>query len=100
MTAPSADIGPDGSTPALSHQHYVDLVVGVVADRGPVGRSDIAEVLEGQLPADLTDEQKRVKGQNLIQEARKSGRIVNRGSRRRPAWVSSRPSATAGDVHK
>ena len=100
VTAPSADIGPDGSTPALSHQHYVDLVVGVVADRGPVGRSDIAEVLEDQLPTDLTDEQKRIKVQNLIQEARKSGRIVNRGSRRRPAWVSSRPSATAGEVHK
>ena len=57
-----------GNSACLSDQPKGYLVVGVVANRGPVGR--------------------------------KSGRIVNRGSRRRPAWVSSRPSATAGDVHK
>ena len=97
VTAPSAGIGIDGSTPDLGHQHYVDLVVSVVADQGPVGRSEIDEILLGQLPANLTDDQKRIKVQNLIQEARKSGRIVNQGSRGRPAWVSKR---NRGEPHK
>ena len=50
-----------------------------------------------RVPANLTDEQRRIKVQNLIQEAWKSGRIVNQGSRGHPAWVSKR---NRGDSHK
>ena len=82
-------------TRRFNHQYYVDLVISVVVKKGPVGRKEIDEVLMRELPADLTDEQKRIKIQNLIQEARKSGRIVNRGSRGRPAWVSG-PSESGG----
>lgn len=87
VTAPSADIGLDGSTLALTYQHYVDLVVSIVVDRGPVGRLEIEEVLLPELPDELTEGQKRTRVRNLIQKARHEGRIVNVGSRTRPAWV-------------
>ena len=45
VTAPSAGIiSIDGPTPGLGHQHYVDLVVSVVVERGPVGRAAIEKV--------------------------------------------------------
>lgn len=94
VTAPSAMLTPKRLS---NHQYYVDLVVSVVVKKGPVGRKEIDEVLMRELPADLTDEQKRIKIQNLIQEARKSGRIVNRGSRSRPVWVSG-PSPEDGGL--
>lgn len=93
VTAPSVE----GTRSGLSHQHYVDMVVGVVVEHGPVGRAEINEVLMPELPTELTDDQKRIKVQNLIQEARKSGRIVNRGSRHRPVWVSGRSGRTGED---
>ena len=86
-TAPSAGISIDGPTPDLGHQHYVDLVVSVVVERGPVGRAAIEKVLLPELPEELTDEQKRTRVRNLLQKARQEGRIVNTGSRTRPAWM-------------
>lgn len=94
VTAPSATVTPKR---LVNYQYYVDLVVSVVVKKGPVGRKEIDEVLMRELPADLTDEQKQIKVQNLIQAARKSGRIVNRGSRGRPAWVSG-PSPEGGGL--
>ena len=85
VTAPSVNF--DGSPPDLGHQHYVDLVVGVVVEKGPVGRKEIEEVLLPELPDELTDDQKRTKVRNLLQDARRAGRIFNAGSRARPAWV-------------
>ena len=35
----------------------------------------------------LTPEQKRRKVHNLLQELRRSGRIVNQGTRSHPKWV-------------
>ena len=93
VTAPS----PESTRSALSRQQYVDLIVSVVVNRGPVGRAEIDEVLVPELPADLTDDQKRIKVQNLIQEARKSGRITNSGSRRHPLWVSGRTKHNGGE---
>ena len=62
---------------------------------GPVGRAESNEVLVPDCP--LTDDQKRTKVQDLIQEARKSGRIVDRGSgsgRRGSADATARTGGT------
>ncbi len=40
------------------------------------------------LPVRFTFEQKRCKVHNLLQERRGSGRIVNRGARSHPEWIS------------
>ncbi len=94
VTAPN----PEGTQSALTHQHYVDMVVGVVVEHGPVGRSEIEEVLLPELPNELTDEQKRTRVRNLLQMARQAGRIVNAGSRSRPAWVHAGRSQTTDAV--
>ena len=94
VTAPN----PEGTQAALTHQHYVDMVVGVVVEHGPVGRSEIEEILLRELPGELTDEQKRTRVRNLLQMARQAGRIVNAGSRSRPAWVHAGRNQTADAV--
>ena len=68
--------------------YYMGLIIALVHEHGPVARREIDQALMPKLPDRLTDEQKRTKIHNLVQEIRRSGRIVNRGSRTRPAWVS------------
>lgn len=69
-------------------QYYLDLILALVREHGPVARSDVNEVLVSKLPDRLTDEQKRRKVHNLLQELRRTGRIVNRGTRSHPEWFS------------
>lgn len=68
-------------------QYYLDLILKLVKVHGPVGRRDLDELLIPKLPERLTDEQKRSKVQNLVQELRRSGRIENRGTRGEPRWM-------------
>lgn len=68
-------------------QYYLDLILALVREHGPVGRKEVDEVLVPKLPDRLTDEQKRRKVHNLMQGLRLSGRIVNRGTRSLPEWV-------------
>jgi ATP-dependent DNA helicase RecG len=65
-------------------QYYLDLILKLVKVHGPVGRKDLDELLIPKLPERLTDEQKRSKVQNLVQELRRRGRIENRGTRGEP----------------
>lgn len=69
-------------------QYYVDLILAVVREHGPVGRQEVNEVLVPKLPDRLSSEQKVRKVQNLLQEIRRSGRIANEGSRSKPMWVA------------
>ncbi|MCA8977988.1 MAG: putative DNA binding domain-containing protein [Planctomycetes bacterium] len=69
-------------------QYYLDLVMELVRTHGPVGRKEIDDVLIPKLPDRLTDEQKRVRVRNLVQELRRGGQIENRGTRGEPKWVS------------
>lgn len=67
-------------------QYYLDLILALVAEHGPVERRDVDQVLVSKLPDRLTLDQKRRKVRNLLQELRRAGRIANLGSRSRPRW--------------
>jgi ATP-dependent DNA helicase RecG len=71
----------------FNKQYYLDLIVSLVGEHGPVGRKEVDEVVVPKLPDLLTDEQKRRKVHNLLQELHRLKRIANRGTRARPAWV-------------
>jgi len=76
----------------FDQQYYVDLILALVREHGPVGRKEIDQLLLPQLPDRLTDEQKSRKINNLLQELRRSGRIHNRGTRQKLAWVPATPN--------
>ena len=67
-------------------QYYLDLILALVMEHGPVERRDVDEVLVPKLPDRFTPDQKRRKVRNLLQELRRAGKIVNLGSRSRPRW--------------
>jgi ATP-dependent DNA helicase RecG len=68
-------------------QYYLDLILALVREHGPVGRKDVDEALVSKLPDRLSAEQKRRKVHNLLQGLRRSGSIVNQGTRSHPKWV-------------
>ncbi len=65
-----------------------------MSEHGPVERKDVNQALVPKLPDRLSQEQKIRKVNNLLQELRRAGRIVNRGSRAQPKWV---PAETDSD---
>lgn len=71
----------------FDQQYYLDLLLALVSEHGPVGREDVDQLLLVKLPDRLTDVQKRKKINNLLQKLRLAGQIENQGSRPRPAWV-------------
>lgn len=75
-------------------QYYLDLILALVREHGPVDRGEVDQALVPKLPDRLTHQQKRRKVSNLLQELRRSGEIVNRGSRAWPEWV---PTETKPD---
>ena len=66
--------------------YYLDLILALVREHGTVGRSEVNDALVSKLPDRLGPEQKRRKVHNLLQELRRSGQIVNDGTRSRPRW--------------
>jgi len=68
-------------------KYYLDLILALIREHGPVGRKDVDDALLVKLPDRLTREQKFRKVNNLLQELRRSGRIKNRSSRAKPEWV-------------
>ena len=71
----------------FDRQYYRDLILEIVCEYGPVSRRDIDEALLPKLPDRFNFEQKRIRVHNLLQELRRSGNIVNQGTRRKPAWI-------------
>ncbi|MBM4118070.1 transcriptional regulator, partial [bacterium] len=67
-------------------QYYLDLILALVREHGPVTRKDVDQLLMPKLPDRLTPEQKRHRIHNLMQELRRAGKIDNLGSRGQPAW--------------
>lgn len=68
-------------------QYYLDLILALAREHGPVRRADVNQLLLPKLPDRLTEEQKRRRVNNLLQELRRSRRIHNRGTRAQPEWV-------------
>jgi len=73
-------------------QYYLDLILALVREHQPVDRKDVDQLLLPKLPDRLTEEQKRRKIHNLLQELRRAGRIDNRGTRAQPAWYAQEAS--------
>ncbi|MHB1344046.1 MAG: RNA-binding domain-containing protein [Thermoleophilia bacterium] len=73
-------------------QYYLDLILALVHEHQPVDRKAVDQVLLTKLPDRLSQEQKLRKVHNLLQELRRSGVIVNRGSRSKPQWVAVEPT--------
>lgn len=71
----------------FDNRYYLDLILELVEAHGPVSRNWINDVLMPKLPDRLSEEQKYIKINNLIQELRRSGRIVNLGGTRNSSWV-------------
>ena len=71
----------------------MDLVLALVREHGPVDRKEIDQALMSKLPDRLTDSQKRLRITNLLQDLRRSGKIVNRDTRSQPAWMPEGSSA-------
>jgi ATP-dependent DNA helicase RecG len=72
----------------FNKQYYLDLILALLREHGPVGRTAVDDVLLSKLPDRLTSKQKQRKVHNLLQELRRSGSIVNRGTRSHPEWMA------------
>ena len=72
----------------FDNRYYRDLILELIREHGPVSRKDIDKVLLEKLPDRLNLEQKRNKVHNLLQDLRLAAKIVNQGTRNRPAWIS------------
>ena len=77
-------------------QYYLDLILALVREHGPVTRKDVDQLLVPKLPDRLTEQQKLRKVNNLLQELRRAGRIENRGPRAKPEWVLTGPDTHEG----
>lgn len=71
----------------FDNRYYMDLILELVRTHGPVSRKDIDDLLLTKLPDRLTFQQKQTRIQYLLQTLRRSGNIVNQGTRARPAWI-------------
>jgi ATP-dependent DNA helicase RecG len=70
----------------LTKKYYLDLILTLVREHGPVSRVDIDVLLIDKLPEVLTRSQKKHKVHNLLSELSREGRIRNVGTRARPRW--------------
>jgi ATP-dependent DNA helicase RecG len=76
----------------FDRKYYVDLLLELVRQHGPVSRKDVDQLLLSKLPDRMSDAQKQAKVHNLLQELRRDGRIANEGSRAKPRWVIAAPT--------
>jgi len=70
----------------LTRKYYLELIEELIREHQPIPRSEIDRLLMDKLPEVLTEEQKKTRIHSLLDQLSKHGRIVNRGSRARPAW--------------
>ncbi|HNV72566.1 MAG TPA: ATP-binding protein, partial [Candidatus Ozemobacteraceae bacterium] len=70
----------------LDKQYYLDMILALVKEHGPVTREDIDQLLSDKLPDILTPQQKAKKVHNLLCELSRKKQIVNKGSRRISQW--------------
>lgn len=67
-------------------QYYLDLILALVREHGPVSRRDVDDAIVPKLPDRYSTQQKRTKVHNLLGELVRNGRIRNAGSRSSPKW--------------
>jgi ATP-dependent DNA helicase RecG len=71
----------------LDKQYYLDLILKLIRQHGPVARQEVDALLLPKLPERLTEEQKQAKVHNLLQELRRAGRIERQGPRAAARWI-------------
>jgi ATP-dependent DNA helicase RecG len=71
----------------FDNRYYLDLILALVREHGPVTRKDVNDALLAKLPDRLTVVQKRMKVRNLLHVLSKAGQIRNAGNRAAPQWV-------------
>lgn len=70
----------------FDNRYYLDLLLALIQEHGPVSRAEIDHLLLGKLPEVLTDNQKGNKIHNLLSLLRRNGAVRNTGTRTRPKW--------------
>jgi ATP-dependent DNA helicase RecG len=70
-------------------QYYLDLILQLVQEHGPVARKEVDALLLPKLPERLSEGQKLRKVQNLMQELRRAGRIERTGTLEGAQWILS-----------
>jgi ATP-dependent DNA helicase RecG len=68
-------------------KYYLDLIVALVDEHGPVSREKIDEMLIAKLPEVLTEKQKKSKVHNLLTELSRKEVITNIGTRGQSQWT-------------
>ena len=71
----------------LDRKYYIDLILELIRQHGPVPREEINKLLFDKLPEVLSVQQRDALVHNLLTALRKSEKIFNKGSRRCPQWV-------------
>lgn len=66
--------------------YYLDLIEALIREHQPISRPDIDALLMDKLPEILSDEQKKNKIHNLLNELSTQGRAENRGGTNKSAW--------------
>ena len=70
----------------LNKQHYLALIIELIREHGPVGRSKINDLLLDKLPEVYNKKQKVAKIHNLLSELKRKNMIRNLGTKARPEW--------------
>ncbi|MGO8879109.1 MAG: RNA-binding domain-containing protein [Desulfomonilaceae bacterium] len=70
----------------LNKQHYMALIIELIREHGPIGRSKINDLLLDKLPEIYNTKQKVDKIHNLLTELKRKNKIHNIGTRARPEW--------------
>lgn len=70
----------------LNKQHYLALIIELIREHGPIGRSKINDLLLDKLPEIYNKKQKVDKIHNLLTELKRKNKIHNIGTRARPEW--------------
>lgn len=70
----------------FNKQYYLDLIVRLIKEHGPVGRGKIDELMLDKLPEVLTEKQRKAKIHNLLSELSRSGKIFKTGETSGSQW--------------
>ncbi|MDF1553864.1 MAG: putative DNA binding domain-containing protein [Deferrisomatales bacterium] len=76
----------------FDNRYYLDLVVELVREHGPISRAKIDHMLLDKLPEVLTAEQKKNRVHNLLSALSRKGLIYNSGTRGQPRWQATATS--------
>jgi ATP-dependent DNA helicase RecG len=70
----------------LNKQYYMALIIEMIREHGPTGRSQINDLLLDKLPEIYNKKQKEDKIHNLLTELKRKNMIRNIGTKARPKW--------------